>query len=297
MTSPLLFGAGYLDSKGNYQLSARGSVIETVTSLYCATAGSRSILNLRDESHLCGDVDKLYRRLHITCRDANVSQQATFLKTASTSILLAMIEAGWGKELGQDYPNDPVTAMKSLNFDPWGNQSIVTSSGLVTALDIQRRIVDAVGKFIERQMDHQELPSWVFEAYGKWIAGLDDLTRFRPNEWSDGSYWIDWKAKWHFLRDYQDRYPDAPNEELQALSMSYHDIDPTSLGHQMMEEELLARPISEAQLRKATTEASSHRRAIERVEILTTHKNTSVARSVQWSGYQVDGRFRPFAFT
>ncbi|GIR35060.1 MAG: hypothetical protein CM15mP49_04450 [Actinomycetota bacterium] len=53
------------------------------------TTLKRPIINTRDEPH--ADATK-YRRLHVICGDANMSEVATFLKVGSTSILLAMIE-------------------------------------------------------------------------------------------------------------------------------------------------------------------------------------------------------------
>ena len=70
-----------------YQLTQRADFFEEEVGL--ETTLKRPIINTRDEPH--ADATK-YRRLHVICGDANMSETATFLKVGSTSILLAMIE-------------------------------------------------------------------------------------------------------------------------------------------------------------------------------------------------------------
>ena len=70
-----------------YQITQRADFFEEEVGL--ETTLKRPIINTRDEPH--ADATK-YRRLHVICGDANMSETATFLKIGSTSILLAMIE-------------------------------------------------------------------------------------------------------------------------------------------------------------------------------------------------------------
>ena len=86
-----------------YQLTQRADFFEEEVGL--ETTLKRPIINTRDEPH--ADATK-YRRLHVICGDANMSEIATFLKVGSTSILLAMIEDDFlSKESSLTIPSGP----------------------------------------------------------------------------------------------------------------------------------------------------------------------------------------------
>ncbi|HEX9316593.1 MAG TPA: proteasome accessory factor PafA2 family protein, partial [Actinomycetota bacterium] len=56
-----------------------------------ATTRSRPIINTRDEPH--ADAEK-YRRLHVIVGDSNMSEYTTWIKVATTAVLLRMLEEG-----------------------------------------------------------------------------------------------------------------------------------------------------------------------------------------------------------
>ncbi|HVF12638.1 MAG TPA: proteasome accessory factor PafA2 family protein, partial [Actinomycetota bacterium] len=86
--------------------SGAGKVLQTARgALYCisqraehiwegvssATTRSRPIINTRDEPH--ADAEK-FRRLHVIVGDSNMSEYSTWIKLATTAVLLRMLEEG-----------------------------------------------------------------------------------------------------------------------------------------------------------------------------------------------------------
>ena len=93
-----------------YQLSQRADFFEEEVGL--ETTLKRPIINTRDEPH--ADATK-YRRLHVICGDANMSETANILKVGSSSILLAMIEDDFlSKRIIFD---NPVRTIKEVSHD------------------------------------------------------------------------------------------------------------------------------------------------------------------------------------
>lgn len=294
VSSSLLCGSGYLDRKGKFQLSARATVIDK-TEGNTTLKGGRCIINTRDESHLPSDKNSKYRRLHLTCRDANVSHQATFLKIATTSIVLAMIESGWS--LGSLYPQDPSIAMRTLNSDIGGNQVVATRSGLLTALDIQRTIAAKATEFLDRTASFCDLPDWVLEAHALWHHALDDIAAAKyDDKKAESSSWLDWWVKHNLLASYREVYPDASSEELFGLCMKYHDVAATIEGSDScIANQLLHQRFSESELRYAAYTPSSHPRAIERATYVAMPRQQGVSQ-IGWVGASVKGQLYTFAF-
>ena len=90
----VITGAGRVGRKQDgsvhaFQIGQRADYIEVGVGL--ETTLKRPIINTRDEPHAD---PKKYRRLHVIVGDANCSEVAIYLKHGTTSLVLAMIEAG-----------------------------------------------------------------------------------------------------------------------------------------------------------------------------------------------------------
>ena len=120
-----------------YQLSQRADFFEEEVGL--ETTLKRPIINTRDEPH--ADATK-YRRLHVICGDANMSEIATFLKVGSTSILLAMIEDDFlSKRIIFD---NPVRTIKEVSHDLSLKKRLILNDGsTITALEAQWEILNS----------------------------------------------------------------------------------------------------------------------------------------------------------
>src|SRR5919198_1188129 len=128
-----------------YCLSQRAEHIwEGVSS---ATTRSRPIINTRDEPH--ADAEK-YRRLHVIVGDSNMSEYTTWIKIATTSVLLRMLEEG--KVMRDLSLENPIRAIREVSHDITGRRRVRLANGKeVSALDIQREYFDKATEFLDRR--------------------------------------------------------------------------------------------------------------------------------------------------
>src|SRR5438270_2771 len=118
VTRAIFAGAGKVGVETNgplarecfYQLSQRADFVTEEASV--DTLHRRPILNTRDEPHAQA---REYRRLHVICGDANMSEFATALKVGTTSLVLRLLEAGWRPLFRV---RQPVDAIKKVSRDP-----------------------------------------------------------------------------------------------------------------------------------------------------------------------------------
>src|SRR5579871_2596382 len=118
------------DSK-TFQLSQRADFFSVEASV--DTLHNRPLVNTRDEPHA---TPRRYRRLHVICGDANMSEYATALKVGTTSLVLKLLEEGLTPTIRL---SDPVRAVKQVSRDRTLQQTLDRQGGPpVTALEVQR---------------------------------------------------------------------------------------------------------------------------------------------------------------
>ena len=200
-----------------YQISQRADFFEEEVGL--ETTVKRPIVNTRDEPHC--DPDR-YRRLHVIAGDANMSETATFLKVASTAIVLAMIEDGWWDRIPQ--VANPVAAIRQVSHDPSLRATIaMADAGRATALEIQWTLLELANEYAASHG-----LAVVGEAVGElalnqWAEVLSGLER-DPASVADR---VDWVAKQRMIGAYAVRHGlDAGSPRLRAVDLQYHDLRP-----------------------------------------------------------------------
>lgn len=135
------------------------------------TTHDRPIYNTKNES-LCGEVDG-WRRLHLVCGESNCSDTSTWLKVATTAMVVAMIGAGipLGEEVALLRPLD---AMKRFAGDPLLKRSSKRASGpLITPLQMQRHYL----RHALENVDKDFMPEWSPDACSLWGEVLDAMER------------------------------------------------------------------------------------------------------------------------
>jgi proteasome component (fragment) len=154
VTRPVVAGAGRVgigqrSQRPGFQISQRADYVESDVGLQ--TTFNRPIVNTRDEPH--ADASR-FRRLHIINGDANRFDVPIYLKVATTDLLLWYLERASDRQnrLGALAPlrlvHDPVEDHWEVSHDTDLTHPLVTVSGPMTALEIQRAhlraIVDAL---------------------------------------------------------------------------------------------------------------------------------------------------------
>lgn len=201
-----------------FQLSQRADFFEEEVGL--ETTVRRPIVNTRDEPHC--DASK-YRRLHVIAGDANMSEVATFLKVASTAMLLAAVE----DEPTMELPAlaNPVRAITQISHDPTLSAVVSTYEGTtVRALDVQWQLFEIARSWVERTGGEAVGEADCALALQHWehiLSGLES----NPLTVADR---VDWVAKQRLINAYAERHNVVPGSAaLRAIDLQYHDMRPS----------------------------------------------------------------------
>jgi len=149
-----------------FTLSPRAWHICVPMSQSSTGAGERGIFHVKDETLSTG-----YHRLHVLVGDAICSHAQNWLKFATTSIVVALADAGLhpAREMALC---DPVDALREFASDPTCKATARAKSGRqLSAADIQRHYL----KLARQHMHADWMPAWAAMAIEKWDAMLRQL--------------------------------------------------------------------------------------------------------------------------
>ncbi|MDQ1713041.1 MAG: Pup amidohydrolase [Frankiaceae bacterium] len=205
------------DGRGSgFQVSQRADFFEVEVGL--ETTLKRPIINTRDEPH--ADPEK-YRRLHVIIGDANLNEVSTYLKVGTTSLVLAMIEAGF---LDRDLSvEQPVSSLRAVSHDPSLKHLVTLRDGRrLTAVQLQMEYLELARKFVESTLG-ANADEQTTDVLGRWESVLSRL-EVDP---STCSREVDWVAKLGILDGYRDRESLGwDSHKLALVDLQYHDVRP-----------------------------------------------------------------------
>jgi proteasome accessory factor A len=150
--------------------------------------------------------------------DATMSEIQTFVKLASTSLMLMALSDG-----ALDEPirlESPVEAVTLVSHDTTGTMALRIVDGPATsAIDLQWRYLT----LLESYVGSISLPLVYKQALSEWRGLLEDLS-FGHARVADR---LDWAAKLTIMEAYRDRDGmDWSDPKLALLDLQYHDVDP-----------------------------------------------------------------------
>lgn len=274
ITRQIVTGAGGVviepDGTGRFVFSRRSDHMwETVSS---ATTRTRPIINTRDEPH--GDPSR-FRRLHVISGDSTMSELSTWLRFATTDLVLRVIESG------QALPNlaleDPIAAIRAVARDLTGNQEIpLASGGTTTALEIQQRWHDLAADTADTTEPDE------IDALEAWQRALDAV-RTADRSWARTR--LDWAIKEELFTQVSTRRGvNLADPAIERLDLAYHDIGPDGSLHASLQERGRAPRILEAdRIEQARTTAPTTTRAHLRGQVVRTAQEHRVDHVVDWT--------------
>lgn len=206
-------GIGTESQRPGFQLSQRADFFETEVGL--ETTLKRPIINTRDEPHA---VTEKYRRLHVIIGDANHCDVANFLKLGTTSLVLAIIEAG---AVTRDLSlREPVAALQQISHDPTLRTTVRLEDGReLTAVQIQREYLAMVTEWLEATYG-SDVDAETAEAVRRWGQTLDTLATDPMNAAAD----LDWVAKLQLLQGFRNRGIEWADPKLRAIDIQWSDV-------------------------------------------------------------------------
>ncbi len=285
VTRQLFTGSGKLGSEtpgaagGDhaFQITQRADFFEEPIGL--ETTLKRPIVNTRDEPHAD---PRLYRRLHVICGDANMSETATFLKVGSTALWFAAVEDGAVPTLRN--LAHPVEAMKIVSRDLTLTTPLELSDGsTMTALEIQREIFETSAAYA----DSHGLDAVGEESGRRIIAVWDDVLSTLESDPALAADRLDWVAKLRLIEGFADRHGLEPGHpRLAALALQYHDLRPDRCLARRVGLVTLADPDA---VRTAVTEPPSSTRAYFRGRCLSKFASDIVAANWDSMVFDIGG--------
>ena len=274
-------GIGQEGHEHGFQVSQRADYFEVEVGL--ETTLKRPIINTRDEPH--SDPAK-YRRLHVIIGDANLSEVSTYLKLGTTSLVLAMIEAGF---LGDDLiVAKPVSELHAVSHDPTLKHQITLASGRsLTAVQLQADYAELARKFVEDRYG-SDADTQTLDVLGRWESVLDRLA----DDPQRCSRELDWVAKLALLQGYRDRDGlDWDAAKLHAIDLQYSDVRPEKgLYHRLVAAGRMDRLLTDEQVDRAVTAPPDDTRAYFRGECLRRYPEHVAAASWDSVIFDVPGQ-------
>lgn len=259
-----------------FQLSQRADFFTEEASV--DTLHRRPILNTRDEPHA---EPREYRRLHVICGDANLSQFATALKVGTTSLVLSLLEAGWQPVFRV---RRPVDAIKAVSRDPSFRWILELEDGrTIRATDLQRIYCCEAARLLAGSSPDAD---WTLR---EWNRALDDLEQ----DVTLAEDRLDWVAKRRLLESYMEAegiWWEDPG--LRSLDLEYHNIDPEAgLFYALEQGGQMARLVTDEEIDAATGRPPRDTRAFLRGTCV--ERFSPAIRRIGWSRIQVQGEGEP----
>ena len=212
VTRPVIAGAGRVgigqrSQRPGFQVSQRADYVESDVGLQ--TTFNRPIVNTRDEPH--ADAGR-FRRLHIINGDANRFDVPIYLKVATTDLLLWYLERASARRdrLGALAPlrlvHDPVEEHWATSHDTALTRPLVTVSGPMTALEIQRAHLEAIADALDEDYGgtgREHVGEETATAVALWqeaLAALEDYAAAQgapaePEATTRAAALVEWVAK------------------------------------------------------------------------------------------------------
>ena len=312
VTRSLFTGAGRItgctSNEYGFEITQRADFLDDAIS--SATTRVRPMVNTRDEPHADADI---FRRLHVIVGDSNRSQTATWMKIATTHLVLCVIEAACrARALGQAFAlaehnpvitdivgdgrfahlqlANPVQALQTVSSDLSGTALLELADGRkMSAIEIQREYLQVTRNFVRA---HQEDTNIAFPqvttVFQRWQEALDALEQGR---WQDLSSWVDWAAKLRVVAGLQARAKQQgttlASSQLQQLDLDYHDIVNGVIFPKLVRSGQMEQLVSSERVAYAMNHAPRGTRAQLRAAFVQAARHTAVRYSVDWTHVQL----------
>ncbi|MFZ0323081.1 MAG: depupylase/deamidase Dop [Actinomycetes bacterium] len=264
-------GRGQSGREDGFQISQRADFFEVEVGL--ETTLKRPIINTRDEPH--ADPER-YRRLHVIIGDANLSEIATYLKTGTTALVLAMIEDGFLSDVDLAVQR-PVGELHQVSHDPTLKHLLTLTDGRrMTAVQLQLELHARARKYVDETMGADADPMTV-DVLERWESVLTRLEH-DPMELTGE---LDWVAKLEILEGYRSRdglsWSDA---RLHLVDLQYSDVRPDKgLYQRLVDRGRMKRLLTDDEIDRAVSSPPVDTRAWFRGECLRRYGDSVSAAS------------------
>lgn len=285
VTRVLYTGAGrFTGEQGvpdGFEITQRADFLDDAIS--SATTRSRPMVNTRDEPHADSD---LFRRLHVIVGDSNRSQTATWMKLATTHLVLCAIEEAWRAGTPSGFERftlaDPSEAIRAVSRDRSGRASIRLTNGKVScALEVQQRYLALVSAFVaEHDADIDDILPDANHVLSLWSQALEAV---EADDWQRLASWVDWAAKLRLITAMRARNPQITDSRLQQIDLDYHDIVNGSIYDRLVRGGMMRTMLNEQDVERAVHQPPTNTRAALRGRFVKAALQVDVQWSCDWT--------------
>lgn len=286
VTRQTFTGAGRVTPEG-FQITQRADFLDEAVS--SATTRSRPMVNTRDEPHADPEA---FRRLHVIIGDSNRSQWATWMKLATTHLVLCVIEESvrQGKPSGFEgfALADPAEANRAVSrlLDNPDAPLALASGECLDALTMQRRYAAVVGDFLAR---HATDPATAglgltrtspAEVLGEWLWALDAL---ESHDWGRLATKVDWAAKRRLFAALHARHPGLSFAQVEHVELDYHDVASGRAYGSLLDRGQMGALVESADVERAADEPPADTRAAMRGAFVRAALGAGAQFSCDWT--------------
>lgn len=183
-----------------------------------SSTADKSLLNTRQKPYAASEK---YARQHIICGDANISAAITFVKLASTSLVLRLRESGIAEEEDMVL-RSPLAAAHVIASDTESNAlfDVGKHGKQMRAVEYQDWLLSQCWKMAERI----ELPDDETLGLELWQRVIDDIV-YQPDQ---AKRYIEWMAKADLMAQQAARSPDESGiwDRVHRVDMAWDHLDP-----------------------------------------------------------------------
>lgn len=296
ITRQLYTGAGRFAESG-FQITQRADFLDEAVS--SATTRARPMINTRDEAH--ADPES-YRRLHVIIGDSNRSQWATWVKLATTHLVLCVIEDAVRRGVPSGFEGlalaDAASANRTVSRfldDPQAGLSVCRPDGTATSLtplQIQRRYFDVVESFVRAHGDRvaagmpNTLPQEILEAWDWALTALErgDIAALAGR--------VDWALKYRLAEAMRRRNPAISHTVLERLELEYHDVANGRLYDSLVDHGQLHEIVDRQAADRAVDTAPQGTRAALRGAFVAAAQQANAQYSCDWTTFTLTSPVR-----
>jgi len=273
----VLVGAGRVGSEHGdvaFQVSQRADFFEVEIGL--ETTVRRPIMNTRDEPH--ADPDR-FRRLHVINGDANLAENATYVKVGAMLLVLDAIATGAFSDPIE--LEDPILAFRTFSHDLSLTARVRSTDGRRwSALDLQEHYLEgarhASDRLHRREDDVEVLRRW---------EGMLTAARSGPEALVGLA---DWATKYELIEAFRARHDLTPmHDRVRMVDLQYHDVRrDKGLHHRLVAAGRVGRITTEEEVRGAISTPPEDTRAWFRGECVRRFPSSVVAAG--WDSVVLD---------
>ena len=282
-------GAGHLDEKGRFHLSAR-ALHTTCTIGFGHYWGERPVLATGSWLQgICTDPwysleswHKLFcrrQRVQISLGDSTTNHASEYLRVGVTALVLDLIESGRCSELPQ--LAKPLMAIRGFASD-WMllHRTMDRRSATWNAIEIQRSYLHAVRKLLQ---NHWQVPAEAWQILQQWQTVLDQLQASKLE--GEAKQWMLGRVDWFSKKWLIDQIPtSAPTHAKKKIDLRYHELSSEGYQQKMLQALGLPDMVSDEQVSRAKRLPPSGTPAAQRAYLIREFAMGDHSLRVDWDG-------------